>query len=125
MSDNPNLTIIPKSGEVLPAVQKAPTASPQSKSQKYRSEIQAADQLLFDSLPSIIGKAIEKATEGKGNDKLLIYLIDRCLGRPTEHKEISATAEWKQKVRAEFDGLKDEDPNDLIREYQAATGLGA
>ena len=109
---------------MFPAVQNAPTASPQNKAQKYRSEIEKADKQLFASLPLIIEKAIEKATEGKGNDKLLIYLIDRCLGRPTEHKEISATAGWKQKVREEFDGLKDEDPNDLIREYQAAAGTG-
>lgn len=106
------------------SVKKVPSLSPQAKSKQFAEEIAVAEKVLFTRLPEVIDAAIETALSER-KERLLMYLIDRCLGRPTERQEISATAEWRGKVEAERDALKEEDPNELLREYQETIGLSA
>lgn len=49
-----------------------------------QTPVQLAELKLTTRLPELVDKALELALAGEGNERLLIYCIDRVLGKPTQ-----------------------------------------
>lgn len=72
--------------------------------------VKAAENKLRDRLPELVDKALELALE-EGNDRMLIYCIDRILGKPTQPLDFYASA----RRAAEERGLN---PDRVIHLYE-------
>lgn len=64
---------------------------PAKAEKRTETPVRVAERKLRDRLPELVDKALELALEG-GDTKMLVYCIDRVLGRPTQPFDFHAAA---------------------------------
>lgn len=98
------------------------TAAQRNK-EKYQSQIDEANDLIYAALPELTQKALDKAMKSE-DTRLLMDLMNRALGKPVEVKEINTNEQMRHNISAAKDDLKGISIDELIRKYQQAAPLG-